>query len=98
MEERIVGRETTVAILDGEPLPVVEIRPKEGAYDYRNKYTAGRTEYYCPAPFDPELTGRVQAVGLGHSGRLGGATMAGLTSWWTERGFLMCSRSTPSRE
>lgn len=48
-EEFIEGRELTVAILGGESLPVVEIRPKSGIYDYTNKYTAGRTEYFCPA-------------------------------------------------
>jgi D-alanine-D-alanine ligase len=58
MEERIVGRETTVGILAGQALPVVEVRPREGAYDYANKYTAGRTEYLCPAPFDAAVTAR----------------------------------------
>jgi D-alanine-D-alanine ligase len=48
-EEYIEGRELTVAILGTESLPVVEIRPKSGIYDYANKYTAGRTEYFCPA-------------------------------------------------
>lgn len=48
-EEFIEGRELTVAILGNESLPVVEIRPKSGIYDYANKYTAGRTEYFCPA-------------------------------------------------
>lgn len=65
MEERIVGRETTVGILAGEALPVVEVRPKSGAYDYTNKYTAGRTEYLCPAPFDPAVTARIQQAAIG---------------------------------
>jgi len=65
MEERIVGRETTVGILDGEALPVVEVRPKKGPYDYANKYTAGATDYFCPAPFDPVVTQAIQAAGLG---------------------------------
>jgi D-alanine-D-alanine ligase len=65
MEERIAGRETTVGILDGEALPVVEIRPRAGAYDYRNKYTVGATEYFCPAPLDEASTARVQAAALG---------------------------------
>ena len=34
VEEKVVGREVTVGILGGDPLPVVEIRPKTGAYDY----------------------------------------------------------------
>lgn len=48
-EEYIEGRELTVAIVGDAALPVVEIRPKNGIYDYANKYTAGRTEYFCPA-------------------------------------------------
>jgi len=64
MEERIDGRETTVGILDGQALPVVEVRPKKGAYDYGNKYTSGATEYFCPAPFDAATTERIQSAGL----------------------------------
>jgi D-alanine-D-alanine ligase len=48
-EEYIPGRELTVAVLGDEGLPIVEIRPRDGIYDYANKYTAGRTEYFCPA-------------------------------------------------
>ena len=65
MEERIAGRETTVGILAGAAFPVVEVRPRDGAYDYVNKYTAGRTEYLCPAPFDAEVTARIQEAALG---------------------------------
>lgn len=72
MEEKIAGRETTVGILDGQPLPLVEVRPKTGVYDYQNKYTAGTTEYLCPAPFEPEVTERVQAAGLQAFKAIGG--------------------------
>ncbi|MBS1911595.1 MAG: D-alanine--D-alanine ligase [Bacteroidetes bacterium] len=54
-EEFIEGRELTVTILGGESLPVVEIRPKSGFYDYANKYTAGRTEYFCPADLPRDI-------------------------------------------
>lgn len=64
LERRIVGRETTVGILKDAPLPIVEIRPKQGSYDYTNKYTVGATEYLCPAPFDAETTQRIQSAGL----------------------------------
>jgi D-alanine-D-alanine ligase len=76
MEERIAGRETTVGILDRKPLPVVEVRPKEGAYDYKNKYTAGATDYFCPAAFDPAVTERIQAAGLGAFRAIGGRDYA----------------------
>jgi D-alanine-D-alanine ligase len=76
MEERIVGRETTVAILDDQALPVVEVRPKHGAYDYANKYTTGATEYLCPAPLAPEVTRRVQEAALGAFRAVGGRDYA----------------------
>ena len=50
IEKKIVGREMTVGILDGEVLPAVEIIPKSGYYDYKNKYQSGLTEEICPAP------------------------------------------------
>jgi D-alanine-D-alanine ligase len=72
MEERILGRETTVGILEAQALPVVEVRPKSGAYDYRNKYTAGCTEYFCPAEFPDEVTRRVQEAAVGAFRAVGG--------------------------
>jgi len=64
VEERVRGREVTVGILAMETLPVVEIRPRQGGYDYQNKYTEGATEYLCPAPFDRMTTERIQAAGM----------------------------------
>ncbi len=76
MEQRILGRETTVGILDGEALPVVEVKPLAGTYDYTNKYTPGRTEYFCPAPFDAATTARIQAAALGAFHAIGGRDYA----------------------
>jgi D-alanine-D-alanine ligase len=76
VEERILGRETTVGILDGRPLPVVEVRPCSGAYDYQSKYTAGATEYLCPAEFDAATTARVQDAALGAFRAVGGRDYA----------------------
>ncbi|MBM3847118.1 MAG: D-alanine--D-alanine ligase [Verrucomicrobia bacterium] len=72
MEELIVGRETTVGILDGQALPIVEVRPRSGAYDYQNKYTAGATEYFCPADFGPEVAQRIKTAALGAFRSIGG--------------------------
>ena len=47
-EQEIVGTEVTLSILDGEPLPLIEIRPESGFYDYQNKYTPGLTRYLVP--------------------------------------------------
>jgi D-alanine-D-alanine ligase len=76
IEEKIIGRETTVGILDDQPLPVVEVRPKSGVYDYRTKYSVGATDYFCPAPFDEATTKRVQAAGLAAFRAIGGRDYA----------------------
>jgi D-alanine-D-alanine ligase len=72
VEEKIIGRECTVGILDDKPLPLVEVRPKAGVYDYQTKYTPGTTDYLCPAPFDEVITARVQEAGLGAFKAIGG--------------------------
>jgi D-alanine-D-alanine ligase len=76
MEEKISGRETTVGILAGEALPIVEVRPKTGVYDYHNKYSVGMTEYFCPAPFDETTTARIQAAALDAFKAVGGRDYA----------------------
>jgi D-alanine-D-alanine ligase len=72
VEEKICGRETTVGILAGSALPVVEIRPKSGAYDYKSKYTTGASEYFCPAEFDAATTLRIQTAALAAHKAIGG--------------------------
>jgi len=72
MEEKIVGRETTVAILGDMALPIVEVRPKSGNFDYKNKYTAGATEHICPAEFSREVTLKIQQAALGAFQAIGG--------------------------
>jgi D-alanine-D-alanine ligase len=64
IERFINGKELTVAILKGEPLPVIEIVPKKGFYDYQAKYTPGQTEYICPARISDRQHAEVQRVGL----------------------------------
>lgn len=71
-EEKIIGRETTVGILADTALPIVEVRPKSGGYDYRNKYTAGNTDYFCPADFDAAVTRAIQEAALGAFRAIGG--------------------------
>jgi D-alanine-D-alanine ligase len=75
-ERRIVGRELTVGLLGQEALPVVEVRPRMGMYDYRNKYTAGATEYTCPALLAPEVTREIQRVARQAFEALGGRDYA----------------------
>ena len=76
VEEKIVGRETTVGILGGKVLPLVEVRPKSGHLDYHNKYTPGCTEYFCPADFDAATTRRIQDAAMGAFQAVGGRDYA----------------------
>lgn len=62
VEQFIKGREFTCCVLDGEALPIVEIAPKSGFYDYKNKYQAGSTVETCPALLDEEHTRRIQQI------------------------------------
>jgi D-alanine-D-alanine ligase len=64
VEEYIDGRELTVGVLGDEPLPVVEIIPEHGLYDYECKYTSGRSQYICPADLTADQTQAVQDFGL----------------------------------
>jgi D-alanine-D-alanine ligase len=52
IEKYIAGTEVTVGLINGEALPVLEIAPKGGFYDYTSKYTKGMTEYIVPARID----------------------------------------------
>lgn len=71
IERYIPGREMTVAVLGHEALPVVEIRPKSGFYDYESKYTSGMSEYECPASLSDTLAARMMDYGLRASRALG---------------------------
>ena len=62
LEQFIEGREITVAVLDGNAMPVVEIRPLAGTFDFEAKYTEGQTEYLVPAPIDPVVAATAQAA------------------------------------
>lgn len=71
IEEYIVGRELTVGILGEEALPVVEIRPRAGFYDFKNKYTQGATEYFVPAKLRVDEARGVQEAALAAHRALG---------------------------
>ena len=62
VEKKIIGRELTVGMLGSRALPPIEIIPKEGFYDYKNKYQGGLTIELCPAPLTEEQTKAVQEV------------------------------------
>jgi len=62
LEQFIAGTEITVAVIDGSAMPVVEIRPLTGTFDFEAKYTKGQTEYLVPAPIDPVVAATAQSA------------------------------------
>ena len=64
VEEFIAGREITVGILNGKPLPIIEIRSKTGFYDYQAKYVSDSTEYLFDTIDDDELVARINSIAV----------------------------------
>jgi len=64
IEEFIRGRELTVGILGSRTLPIIEIKPKSGLYDFNAKYTKGMTDYIVPAQLSKELNRRLSSIAL----------------------------------
>lgn len=62
IEQYIAGREFSVGVMDGKALPVIEIAPKQGFYDYKNKYQAGSTVETCPAQLPQDKTLEMQRI------------------------------------
>ena len=60
IEEFIEGREFSIGVIDGEALPIIEIAPKVGFYDYKNKYQAGSAIETCPAELPEYVTTAMQ--------------------------------------
>ena len=61
IEEYIAGREMTASVLNGDALPVVEIKPLGGIYDYEAKYIKGKSEYFVPADIPSEVSESIQS-------------------------------------
>ncbi|MCH5317318.1 MAG: D-alanine--D-alanine ligase [Eubacterium sp.] len=64
IEEKLDGREFSVGILSGRALPVIEIKPLSGFYDYKNKYQAGFTQEICPANIPVYVANQMQELAL----------------------------------
>lgn len=62
VEKFIEGREFSIGVMDGKALPIIEIAPKTGFYDYKNKYQAGSTVETCPAELSAEKTQEMQQI------------------------------------
>ena len=64
VEEYIKGREFSVGVIGGKSLPIIEIIPKSGVYDYETKYQPGMAEDVCPAPLSDEITDKMQTYAI----------------------------------
>jgi D-alanine-D-alanine ligase len=62
IEQYIKGREFSVGVIDNKALPIIEIAPLTGFYDYKNKYQAGSTVETCPANLSDEITAKMQRI------------------------------------
>ncbi|SYZ73567.1 D-alanine--D-alanine ligase A [Candidatus Zixiibacteriota bacterium] len=62
VEKYVKGREITASVLNGRPLPLVEILPTNELYDYQCKYTKGKSNYVCPAEISEEVTREIQRL------------------------------------
>ena len=60
IEEYVQGREFSVGVIEGKALPVIEIAPVQGFYDYKNKYKAGSAVETCPADLPEEVSKEMQ--------------------------------------
>lgn len=60
VEQYIKGREFSIGVMAGRALPVIEIAPLQGFYDYKNKYQAGSTVETCPAELPEDKTAEMQ--------------------------------------
>jgi D-alanine-D-alanine ligase len=77
IEEYIAGEELTVGIVGPLALPIIMIKPKEGFYDFKNKYpflnpqAGGGAEHYCPAPLPEKVARLIREIALAAHGALG---------------------------
>ena len=90
IEKYIPGREITAAILINEALPVLEIVPKSGLYDYKSKYTPGMSEYIVPAKIPEEISTKAQDLALKAFYALGCEGYARIDFRLSNEGELYC--------
>lgn len=90
VEEYIRGREFSVAVVAGEAYPIIEIAPKQGFYDYKNKYEAGSTVETCPADLPDAITEQMQKYSVMAADVLGIRTYVRFDFMMRENGEMFC--------
>lgn len=90
IEDYIEGREFSVGVIDGEALPVIEIAPVEGFYDYKNKYKAGSAVETCPASLPHEKAEEMQRYAKEVVKALGLSTYSRMDFLMNEKQEVFC--------
>ncbi len=90
VEQYIKGREFSVCVIAGEALPIIEIAPINGWYDYKNKYQAGSTIETCPAHLSKELTEKMQKYAVEAAAAIGLDTYSRLDFLMQDDGSMYC--------
>lgn len=87
-EQFVCGRELTVAVLDGQALPVIHIETPRGLYDYAAKYRVDSTAYHCPAELPDEVTKKCQQLALQAFSAVGARDWGRVDFMYDEQGQL----------
>ena len=90
IEQYIKGREFSVGVIEGKALPIIEIAPLQGFYDYKNKYQAGSTVETCPAELSEELTQKMQEYAQKAYQALHIESYARIDFMMNEKGDMFC--------
>ncbi len=90
VEKYIDGHELTVSILGKRALPLVEICPENGFYDYEHKYTKGKSQYLCPAPIPQTIAELISNYALAAFEALGCHGYARIDFRYSDVGEIAC--------
>lgn len=90
IEQFIKGREFSVGVIDHKALPIIEIAPLQGFYDYKNKYQAGSTIETCPAELEPVIAQKMQKIAEAVFGALRLKTYARVDFMLSEANEIYC--------
>ena len=90
IESYICGREFSVGVIDMQALPVIEIAPVEGFYDFKNKYKAGSAVETCPADLPEEVAKEMQKHAVAVCRELGLDSYARMDFLLNENNEMFC--------
>ncbi|MBS4899989.1 MAG: D-alanine--D-alanine ligase [Clostridiales bacterium] len=90
VEELVKGREFSIGVIDGKAVPIVEIIPRDGVYDYKNKYDPDGAQEICPAELPEDLAEKMQMWAEKACGSVGIGTYARVDEMVDEKGNIFC--------